>query len=492
MYRRSNFDVVGTAGEPDILYYNADIINNDSTDLSYAEDLPDPNIEFVESRDAPLIKDASKYEFSIVRFNVNGANRDLPLFIPSIQLGLTQTDPNLTVYGAAISFSQQFETAPGVFNIITITPPVRFVDYTPETLNARLAPVPPAPSQFGGRQNISTRYYWVYTYEHWLDLVNQTLVACVLDIYPQLTLALAAYGVGNPYATPADLLAACNAPKIRYDPTTNLFTIDFDSQAYGVRLVPFTATPYNAVGPVAGIAASPQCRLFFNSNMYGLFANFPNRYYNTQDIFALGGPVFWNGSFQTVNPIGYVNEVLVVNKNYTNVTDYRQPPYGGVPPAGFVPAAQRTVYWNMTQDFPSSDSLWTPISSLVFCTSLLPVRTEYVGPPNLLGKGNLGESSASVPNAFQPIITDIAVDLGSDANGAGAYRRFITYNPTAEYRMADLSTSQQEVRAIDVRVYWKNRLTSELIPMTMFNLSSVNIKIMFRRKGLYGGKTGQI
>ncbi|MFZ4600674.1 MAG: hypothetical protein ACOYNN_18685, partial [Terrimicrobiaceae bacterium] len=81
--------------EPDYVYYNADIINNTTDDLP-ASGLapPDPQIRFNETRDTALLKDASQYHFSIIRFTMNGANRDLPLFIPNIQTGASQNNVN--------------------------------------------------------------------------------------------------------------------------------------------------------------------------------------------------------------------------------------------------------------------------------------------------------------------------------------------------------------------------------------------------------------
>jgi hypothetical protein len=92
----------------------------------------------------------------------------------------------------------------------------------------------------------------------------------------------------------------------------------------------------------------------------------------------------------------------------------------------------------------------------------------------------LGDSAPTTLSAFDPIITDIALDTA--AGGADLWRQFIYYTPIAEYRMTDMSPSKQELRNIDIQVFWKNRLDSQLYPVYMYNLSSVSIKIMFRKK----------
>jgi hypothetical protein len=68
------------------------------------------------------------------------------------------------------------------------------------------------------------------------------------------------------------------------------------------------------------------------------------------------------------------------------------------------------------------------------------------------------------------------------AEGAEGYRQFIYYVPTAEYRMASFEKSRQEIRQIDIQVWWKNRLDGQLYPLQMYNLSSVSIKILFRKR----------
>jgi hypothetical protein len=140
----------------------------------------------------------------------------------------------------------------------------------------------------------------------------------------------------------------------------------------------------------------------------------------------------------------------------------------------------------MKQDYISVDSLWSPIASIVFTTTLMPIRSEATGVPIVLGSNNLGNSAASTASAFVNSITDIALDT-SDA-GADAYRRFIYYAPTAEYRISDLANSKIDIRTVDVQVFWKMRLNNQLYPITMFNLSSVQFKMMFRHKHMNEGK----
>ena len=476
-YNRGTFEKQGGTDDlPNYVYYNCDIINNKTDDLNALNITePDPQIRFNETRDTALIRDASQYEFSIIRFTMNGANRDLPLFIPNIAVG--QSNVNLTNYAIAITLQQSWTTNLGVITFNVAPSPTRVI-YVPEVLNPVLAPVPNPPLTV---QDISSRYYWCLTYQHWLDIINTTLLTAHQTLFTAFQAAWAAYpGLTDafPYANFAAFQANVQTPQIIFNEDTKHFTILGDSDGYGERLTTFTVLPY--VAGTAVPATSPQERLFFNTNMAGLFANFGGFYWNTTSISAITINQVLYPAFPTAVPAGYVREMIFSNEFYSNVADYRLAPYGGVPPLGYVPVAKQKVYYKLVQDYKSVDSIWSPISSLVFTTSLLPIKFEAASQPNILGTGNLGDSAPTSRSAFTPIITDVALDTA--IGGADDYRQFIYYAPAAEYRMSDLSSSKQEIRNIDISVFWKFRLNGQLYPINMFNLSSVSIKMMFRKK----------
>ena len=492
---------------PSYIYYNCDIVNNRTDETSLDGTVsPDPQVRFNETRDTALVKDASQYEFSIVRFTMNGPNLDLPLFIPSISVGANNptNDVNKTNYTCAITFQGSFNVTGGTAGVATfnVAPNSTSLVYVPEIKNTVLAPLPQPPIV---QQDIASRYYWIQTYQHWVDLVNQTLLQAQINLWTTFnnnwTDYLPVITSPNPYAGNFTAFQALiQTPQLIYDPTNGFFRIIADSDGYGQRLEPFVSTS-------PGLATAPQSRLFFNSNMYGLFTNFNNIYWNNTQIPAntinnvlyrpltgtglppiafgptLGFPfaqVYPGG----VVPSGYVNEIIFTNKYYQNVVDYRLAPYSGTAPLGYVPVANAKVYWELIQDYKSTDSLWSPISSLVFTTTLLPIKSEASSQPNILGTSNTGDSRATSASAFTPIITDVALDTSQ--GGSSDYRQFIYYAPNAEYRMSALTTSVQEIRNINIAVYWKNRLNNQLYPVNMFNLSSVSLKFMFRHKRIKG------
>ena len=482
MSYRSSFETLGEQDLPDYIYYNANIINNNTNDLdTLLVDSPDPQIRFNETRDAALVKDASQYHFSIIRFTMSGPGRNLPLFIPSVQIG--QSDPNLTIYSVAVTYQQKWNISGGQTLNLAIAPTPTFITYVPEVTGTTIAPVPRAPTT---QQDLSTEYYYVYTYQSWLNCVNTAIQTAYSTLW---SLTQTAWNIGvvalgqtllaNPFPFPTlnDFLALVNPPQIIYSPTTQLFTIYGDAEGYGTRIGAFINAPY--VGPATpGRNTASVNRLFMNANLWGLFANFPFKYWNSTTITSPAGqPDFTAGAV----PEGYAYEILFPNLLYTNVLNQ-------LANSAYVPATpyqQRKNLWINTQGFPSTDQLWSPISSIVFTTTLLPIRNEATGQPVVLGTGNLGNAATS-QSAFTPIITDIAQD--QNVLGGATYKSFTIYTPSAEYRMSDLSSSRQDIRSIDIQVFWRNRLDNQLYPVRMLNQSTVSIKCMFRHKRVRGGK----
>jgi hypothetical protein len=418
--------------DPDYVYYNASIINT-RTDVenNLANFTADPAIRFLETRDVPIIKDASKYNFSIIRFTMNGPNKDLPLFIPVIRTGTANPPPgppgptnvpdvNLTIYSITLTLTL---TGAGAGTYESLQP----IIYVPETQNTSIAPVPQPPANVNlSRQDVSTRYYWVYNYSHWLTCVNKAFEDAVADIQGQVTTA------GGP-------ILLTEPPKMTYNPQNNLFSIYADRQGFG---------------GTDKLSTTESWELWFNNNMFGLFSNFQNIYYNT--------PSSEKDNLIYTGVVGPYQNIVTVPTGTPTPTTAKQ-------------------YWLMTQDYESTSTLWCPIESVVFNSTLLPLVFEQTGDPVIFGESNDNTESVNSRPAFQPIITDIALPI----ENAHAYRQLIYYAPSAEYRLASFQRSRQTINQIDIQVYWKNRLDGQLYPVQMFNCSSVSVKIMFRRRGIY-------
>jgi hypothetical protein len=491
----------GSADSPDYLYYNADIINDSQIDSVGGIALLDPQVRFNETRDRPILFNIQDYHFSIIRFSMNGANLDLPLFCPQVvtdgSLTYVPSDGTVqTVYSFTLSYQQQWKVSDGTGGVtISVCSPQTFLLWVPQNNNPVVAPAPLAgPITF---QNLASRWWWANDYSYVVNLMNTTLISAWVQVYLAFRADWASKtSDAQPYTS---FSAFCNGvgvpPRLVWnanDTQSHTITLYADSDCFGQRLTSFTSA-----GTAGTPLVAPYCRMFMNNNMYGLLSGFPTLYWNLATIpvpitaQAVPGTPTW--SPPTLNPttknsvsgtgiFGATNEVFFTNAFYTNVNDFRLAPYSGTPPLGYVPTTTinyQKVYWALAQDFACVDTMWSPIASLVFTSQLIPVTKEEQSDPTVLGNGNIGNSAVTTPSAFQPIVGDLELDLAD--KGADAYRGFIKYEPQAEFRMSDIAGAQ-DLRSLDIQLWWKGRLDGQLYPVNMFNMASVSIKIMFRKK----------
>ena len=484
----SSVESVGNSNEPDIVYYNADIIADayDVKDVLNGVD-KDPPIRFQETRSVPLISDISKYMFSIIRFTMDGAGKDLPIFIPNIND--TQPDVNLTTYAITYEYTVYYVNPTTATNESKLFTAQRFVYYRPETIGA---PIPNAPNavasngEFCG-QDLRGRYYFVYTYGHWVDLVNEAFQSAwngaelaVPDTYhptKSIEAQWSAYWLTLGGTTLNQPILQGSPPVLRYNPSTYRFSLFGNSYCCG-NVIQYNTTipsnnPANYVSPLPTQAwsygASPSyatnllrgtelMNVWFNTDMFGMFANFRNIFLGNESS-------------------GRTNLILFIpnGNNYSkfeNLNTCVQTP-ADAPAIGTSPI----VYIEAEQEYESTSTLWSPISSIVFSSTMIPIFPEQTGTPLTYGEGNNNIPTESTSN-FTPIITDISVPM----TRADDYRGFLSYTPTGEYRLSSFTGSRTELRNIDIQVFWKNRINNTLYPITMFNLSSVSIKMMFRKK----------
>jgi len=496
----SSVETTGNSTEPDIVYYNADIIADayDAAEVLNGIDR-DPPIRFQETRSSPLIGDISKYMFSIIRFTMDGAGKDLPLFIPNIND--SQPDINQTTYSITLEYTVYYVHPTTAANESHLFRAQRFIVYRPETVNAPL-PNPPNSQNSKGEflgQDLRGRYYFVYTYQHWLDLVNEafnsafydTLAAVPGTSHPTLSIsnAWAAYWVslgGNAGNQPA---LQGGPPNMTYEKSSNLFSVNAPAYCCGNQAA-YTAvgsTPATYVAPLPIYAWSggnanavpgtlnptanvlipsyatnllqgtELMNVFFNTDMNGLFTNFNN--------------IFIGDELS-----GRTNMLLITNKG-NNLVSYLKTGAFSTTIGNGAATTDGPLLVSLQQDYESTSTLWSPISSIVFSSTMIPIFPEQTGTPLTYGEGNANTPSEST-SAFTPIITDISVPMIR----AEDYRSFLAYTPTGEYRLSSFTGSRSELRNIDIQVFWKNRINNILYPITMFNLSSVSIKMMFRKK----------
>ena len=392
MFSRSSLSFDSDESEPNFIYYDITVSSNRTEETG----ITDPQVRFQESRTQPILSDCSKYNMSIIRFTMDGAGSDLPLWIPTIMPDAQQSqlngcvgqgysgfDPNMTIYAVTLYCGVTGEDASGT----------AYLEWVSEINNASVG---------------SPKYYYTYSYSHFCTLFNTAILNAYNIIKNQL-----------PSVT-------SKPPKLVYNGSTNLFSLYCDSLGYGSDRTSTTES----------------WTVTFDANLYQLLKNFENIYYP--------------------NNAPNSNQILVRN-NINNL----------------VTGADGTKYYVMTQDYPSTDTMWSPVQSIVFTSSLLPIVPEQLGTPIIFTNGNTTNPITSQAN-FQQTITDIALTL----NRSSDYKGFVEFAPNP-YRLISLSPSKQEIRQIEVSVFWKDR-NGQLNPMTLANGASVSLKIMFRRKSVTG------
>lgn len=449
MLRTTNVNIskYGQSSEPDIVYYNCDIINAKIKDEGEGTD---PKARFNETRNTAIIDDASKYYFSIVRFSMNGANKDLPIFIPTVEIG--QSNINQTIYKVSVEFKVSFDdpTLGKHDKVLRATRPMEFIPQTTRPI------LPAAPLE---KQDIGSTYYYVYTYDHFCRMWNALLGSLWSDLEAEFDSFISTVAGANPVPAYLQQLHTTQ-PELEYNPSTNRFNILFDN--WGFDSLGNVRSKY-AVPMAQQSVLGERARLFFDSNMAGLLSNFPNLY--------LGGDLATSNSEGLEE---YCYEILArelpLGENVVEGKDQTGSPTGH-------------YFYRVDQDYSSTSSLWNPIGSIVFVSTLIPIVNEESGEPLEFGQGNTIRNIGT-QSAFTPIITDIALSNES----AHDYRQYLSYVPSAEYRLASMTNSPTEVRNIDIQVFWKHRLTGELYPLQMYNQSSINVKMMFRKRDFNQGK----
>jgi hypothetical protein len=135
------------------VYLDLDVINNSDPSV----DSEPPALRFEEIRNSPFLTNTEDYFCSIIRFSIQTGST-LPLFIPRIQTG--QSDPNQTVYIITLVF-----VAPGSSFRTEFTLPVAYIPNNNQ-------PVPGPPTT---KQDLSTSYYYVQSYQDFVNMINATI-----------------------------------------------------------------------------------------------------------------------------------------------------------------------------------------------------------------------------------------------------------------------------------------------------------------------------
>jgi hypothetical protein len=436
---------------------------------------------------------------------------------------LTFPDPadiNTTIYtvsfGLQIGTGSGTTTSAGTLSTFLATVPIQWV-----TENQTPYFTPPATAN--PRQQESP-YYYVYSYQHWLDLLNNALTTAWRDVMYKAQLTIGCGGTQCPF--------------FEFNPATGLFSVCQDSLTswipygqskqtnttvtnasagvsdwtypFGPAYAPTTTLSGRGQGTAGGTstgtgtgtagAVNQLTSLYgerefsfigMNTNLEGLMTNFDTVYYGGDAVSLATADAFYYAPLKgvvvapstiasgtgtgdwitasTSDPVYYPENVINV------IPEARFDSIFILPQPWAVTTVTDVYYIRETQDFISTGTLWSPISSFVLKTSQIPVRMEQMASPVTLGGSSTGGTNTS--GAGQRVLLEVPIDCVT----ADLWRGYVLYKPLTPIFSA-LDSTQQPLSTIDIDMGWRNRLTNEVVPLRLYNSGTVTFRLRFIRK----------
>ena len=436
-----------TSADPYNLYYDINVVSDYNPTLVGTTA---PPLTFNEIRQNPIIKYPEDYLLSVVRFSIETPT--LPIFIPQVLLG--QANPNKLIYAWGMSVTDYS----GVSPVTDYLAAQENWIYIPDDLT-----IPP-PQGALAFQDLTTEYYYVNEFSLILQYANNALKSAFDNFNAQLV-AAGKDALGTRAATPANI-SQNYCPQMFYDPNGELFSLSFPlcPPALAGTAPPYAYDTYDQnLANTAGFTGRV-IKLYMNTPLSNLLNSFPTVFQGNQQ-------------FQLTT--GTEDMLVVYNNQNQNTSGGSRPTYPLTPVASSVSAIPQII---LPQEH-STTILFSPISALVFSTSLLPVQNTLLSKPAIFnfydGVTSSNLRSSGNNNVTAPVLTDFELQ---GATGTSSQTR-ITYTPTAEYRMLDLRGTTP-VNAVEVSVFWKDKYSG----LHRFNLAAgcaASIKILFRRKDFY-------
>jgi hypothetical protein len=256
------------------------------------------------------------------------------------------------------------------------------------------------------------------------------------------------------------------APAVYYDATTQLFSVSAPVDLFRTRLD----------GGLLGTAG----RLFFNTALFNLMASLKSVYVAN----TLGNGIDYQIPFFTGTDIPGATQPYITNVYNNSLTS--------------------SNWVSNVAEYPTV-SLWTPVKTIIFKTSLLTNVPELQGKPEVKGlivDNSLGinpavnippadygvKAGANIPFFGTPTtyaisdadVLNILIEHSVELYNGTENKPYIYYEPVGEFRLTDLY-GIQPVNQMDISVFWKDAY-GNLNPVYLPIGSSASIKILFRKK----------
>jgi hypothetical protein len=409
--------------DPSQKYYNILVKNNNTGYDSSGNPLPYTSavdLSFEQTRTIPYINHPRDFYMSVVGFEMD--TQSIPVFICDPIVG--QSNVNDTVY----TITMNYITNTGVNNKVVQTR----VQWEPEDKSATI-PTGLVPDSYN-----MDPYYYAYTYQHFVGLVNKALVTCwtALESLPAPQLPIT--------ANTLEAFISLEGDKVILNAQNALCLTDSSG---------------NIANNTNTLAKSTGVKIYFNTELYNLFSSF--------EAINVVQPLVNIGPTSSVLNSNYQ---LLFTKNQSS-TNLKLTPvsFAGIPPV---------LTYGMSQNFSEYSPLpyWNPIDKVVFTTAQLPVVPQLVA----AASNYYTSTQNSGTNAdVSYILCDFSAQLATGTE----YKPNITYIPPAEYVLNELY-GDVPLSSISIYVFWKDKF-GDLHPFLLEAGGTALLKIMFRKKDFY-------
>lgn len=374
-------------------------------------------IIFNQVKASNIVDITGDYFLSVIRWNLQS---NLPVLIPDMILYPANVNhTNFTNYQLALFYTTTNipPYGPVVFynNPRAVESQTDTLQYIPETDSYQYEQTLKAPT------NIEEVYSNPYYYIKYVDTFCQMINKSIQDFFN---------GIGGSSSW-------VHLPYFQWDAQTQ-------------KLVFYR--PNSVPSGVPGTQSGSQWYLAVNQPLYNLLNTFRFKFFpvGQGQIFSTGAHIY------PQNECRYILDTNILTPEATTtIGDY-------------------TAYYQQS----SSVVNWSPVQSIVFVSSTIPIESQFAGAPaNLNVTDGTTQSSIYQQQSVVKVLTDFIIPFNS---GTEATNQQVYYIPTGEYRLIDL-LGNNNLNQLTIQAFWRDKF-GVFHPMTLDAGASADILMMLRKK----------
>eukprot|EP01138_Halocafeteria_seosinensis_P009001 gb/GECG01009200.1/.p1 GENE.gb/GECG01009200.1/~~gb/GECG01009200.1/.p1 ORF type:complete len:417 (+),score=30.89 gb/GECG01009200.1/:1-1251(+) len=231
-------------------------------------------------------------------------------------------------------------------------------------------------------------------------------------------------------------------PFLYYEPDTN-------------RIVCYA--PTNGWGDINQQQGTERWRLYFDQNTYNVFSNLPFEY--VEDSNLVGG----EGQY----------EISFTSKRGRHIIDID-------PQKGTTQGGTSAPYYVMDQEYPALGRYWSPVESVAVVSQNLNIVPVLQTAPIEYSKSRYGNLGQTAKDHAQDIISEFTIDKSNPC----AWQENLVF-VASEYTFLSIqSADDKALRQIRAQFFYRDRFTSELIPLDLPNQSTAHLSLVFQHKDI--------